>query len=181
MMGNVLFKSLVNRCKTVYSYQSVKREDGSTGFSAAELETGVISICKALSGTYRDLDGKRKQIQGDITKVKYAISDEAGLRLLKNLEHTSMQIPGTVEIRKIMRYATNAGRVRRGVPIFITWSPDEKHNVLMLRLSRSRLNDTLNAVDTVHRKIGALRMPPIDKDYVDMHIPQEKILEWMTS
>ena len=65
-MGNVLFKSLVNRCKTVYSYQSVMREDGSTGFSAAELETGVISICKALSGTYRDLDGKRKQVQGDI-------------------------------------------------------------------------------------------------------------------
>ena len=56
------------------------RDDGSTGFSAAELETGAIGICKALSGTYRDLDGKRKQVQVDFTKVKYAISNEAGLR-----------------------------------------------------------------------------------------------------
>ena len=85
----------------VFSSKRAERK-GSTGFSAAEFETGVSSICKALSGTYRDLDGKRKQVQGDITKVKYAISDEAGLRLLKNLEHTGMQIPGTVEIRKII-------------------------------------------------------------------------------
>ena len=56
-------------------------------------------------------------------------------------------IPGCGATRvarlKIMRYATHAGRIRRGVPIFVTWSPDEKHNVLMLRLSRARRNDPL--------------------------------------
>ena len=44
-MGNVLFRSLLNQCRTVYSYEKIKRQDGSLGFSAAELEAGAISIC----------------------------------------------------------------------------------------------------------------------------------------
>ena len=141
-MSNVLFRSLLNQCRTVYSYEKVRRSDGSMGFSAAELESGAISICQALDGKYKDLNGRLKKVNCDFTKVRYAVHlNEAGKRLLQNLEHTSRQINGTNEVRKLMRYETNAGRIRRGVPIFITLSPDEKQNVLMLRMHRSRRND----------------------------------------
>ena len=37
-MGNVLFRSSLNMDRTVYSYASLERDDGSYGFTAAELE-----------------------------------------------------------------------------------------------------------------------------------------------
>ena len=152
-MFSVLFRSQLNQCKTVYSYEKVRREDGSKGFSAAELEAGAISICQALDGKYKDLNGKMKKVQGDFTKVRYAIKlNEAGKRLLQNLEHASRQIKGTMEVRKLMRFETNAGRIRRGVPIFVTFSPDEKHNVLILRLHRSRKNDPIHKLDGKNKK-----------------------------
>ena len=130
-MGNVLLWSMLNQCRTFYSYEKVRRDDGSMQFAAADLEAGAISICQALDGHYRDLDGKLKKVNGDFTKVKYAANlREAGKRSLQNLEHTSRQFQGTIEVGEIMRYDTNAGRVRRGAPTFVTSSPDEEHNVL---------------------------------------------------
>ena len=118
-MGNVLFRSSLNMCRTVYSYASLKRDNGSYGFTAAELEKGAIDICQALNGTYKDLDDKFKKVNGDFTKVKWVKGlSQAAIRLLQNIEHTSRQIPGTQEVRKLMRYDTHAGRIRRGVPIF---------------------------------------------------------------
>ena len=49
---------------------------------------------------------------------------DARRKLLQNLEHVSSRIPSTMEIRRILRYATHAGRITKGVPIFITRSPD---------------------------------------------------------
>ena len=40
-----------------------------------------------------------------------------------------------------MRYDTHAFRIAHGVPLFVTLSPDEKHNLLMIRFSRARAND----------------------------------------
>ena len=40
-----------------------------------------------------------------------------------------------------MRYDTHAFRIAHGVPLFVTLSPDEKHNLLMIRLSRARAHD----------------------------------------
>ena len=78
-MSSVLFHSLINQRRTVYSYDKVRRKDGSRGFSAAELEAGAISICSALDGKYKDLNGTWKKVNGDFTKVKYASNlNEAG-------------------------------------------------------------------------------------------------------
>ena len=94
-MFSVLFRSILNQCKTVYSYEQVRKEDGSKGFTAEELEAGAISICQGLDGKYRDLNGKVKKVNGDFTKVKYASNvNETGIRLLKNWEHTTRQING---------------------------------------------------------------------------------------
>ena len=76
---SVLFRSLLNQCRTVYSYDKVRRTDGSMGFTAAELEAGAISICQALDGKYKDLNGRMQKVNGYFTKVTYAVnSNEAG-------------------------------------------------------------------------------------------------------
>jgi len=40
------------------------------GFTAQQLEVGAISICQALHGTYKDMDGKLTTVNGDFTNVK---------------------------------------------------------------------------------------------------------------
>ena len=84
-----------------------------------------------------------------------------------------------MEVRKMMRYETNAGRVRRGVPIFVTWSPDEKNNVLILRLHRSRANDPIHELDKENKKFGYRAMPNMDHDYVEMKVTLEDVLNML--
>ena len=159
-----------------------KLDDERHGFTAQELEEGAISICRALDGEYRDVNNpaKRHKINGDLTKVRWATClTDAGRKLLQNLEHVSSQIPGTMEIRKMMRFATHAGRITKGVPIFITWSPDEKHNTLMLRLSRSRRKDPLNSLDEVGAKFGELYEPNITNDDFFLRLQERDILDYL--
>ena len=161
-MGSVLFRSLVNQSRAVYSYVNYRKSDGTKGFSAKDLEEGAISICRALDGHCIDPANPQKKIpvNGDLTKVRWATClSEAGKRLLQNIEHTSSRIPGTMEVRKLMRFATHAGRISKGVPEFVTWSPDEKHDVLMLRLSRSRRKDPLKALDVNDSAYGSIHAP----------------------
>jgi hypothetical protein len=40
------------------------------GFAAEELEAGAVSICKALGGECKDLDGSKKKVHGDLAEVK---------------------------------------------------------------------------------------------------------------
>ena len=117
-------------------------------------------------------------MNGDLTKVWYADNlTAAAKRLLQNIEHNTRKIPGTQEVRKLMRYQTHACRIRRGVPIFITISPDEKHNMLMLRLSRTRKSDPVNKIDNLSAQFGGLRTPQIDADFASFGLPLEALLE----
>jgi len=58
-------------------------------------------------------------------------------------------------------------RIRYGVPIFVTFSPDEAHNLLMIRLSRTRRNDTVFAEgsDPVGKKYCGRRDPPLGEPH----------------
>ena len=47
-----------------------------------------------------------------------------------------------------MRFAIQAYRIKFGNPIFVTFSPDESHNLLMIWLSRTRQNDPVWKSDT---------------------------------
>ena len=68
-----------------------------------------------------------------------------------------------------MRYDTQAYRVCYGVPIFVTFTPDEAHNLIMLRMSRTRRNDAVFAGgnDEVGRQFASRRAPALCKDYED--------------
>ena len=81
-------------------------------------------------------------MNGDIAKVGYVpdLSEEARV-LLKNIGYTSRKLPGTIEARRMMRSITQAYRIKYGTAVFVTFSPDDKHNLLMVRLSRTRQED----------------------------------------
>ena len=81
--------------------------------------------------------------------------------------HTVAQtIEGTNEVRTLMRYDTHAFRIAHGVPLFVTLSPDEKHNLLMIRFSRSRWNDpAVNvAVTEFMKRMGEIDQPSLDDE-----------------
>ena len=152
---NYLFRSAINLSRTLYSYESAATEEGRRGFTAEELQDGAISLCKALHSSYRDLDGRMRGVQGDITKIRHVPGlSHAAKRLMQNLEHPSRKIPGTQEVRRVMRFEIQGYRIRYGVPIFVTFSPDEAHNMLMVRLSRTRQKDPefTNERDEVGKK-----------------------------
>ena len=72
--------------------------------TVASLQDGAVEICKAMCGKYRDMNGQMEEVGGDMTKIRYVPGlSFAARRLLKNLEHTSRQVPGTQEIRTSMR------------------------------------------------------------------------------
>ena len=139
---NYVFRSAVNLSRTLYSYENASTPEGRRAFTSEELEDGAISICKALRGQYRDTSGVMRAVSGDMTKIRFVPGlSEAAKRLLQNIEHTSRKIPGTQEVRRVMRFDIQGYRIRYVVPIFVTFSPDEAHNMLMIRLSRTRRND----------------------------------------
>ena len=81
-------------------------------------------------------------MRGDMAKLRYVPGlSRAPKCLLLNIQHTARKIPGTHATRRPMRFDTHANRVRYGVPIFVAFSPDGAHNLLMVRLSRVRRND----------------------------------------
>ncbi len=50
-------------------------------------------------------------------------------------------LPGTQEARRRMRFEIEAMRIRFGVPLFVTFSPEEAHQLLYVRMSRTRQSD----------------------------------------
>ena len=79
------------------------------------------------------------------------------MELLRNSRAIARNIEGTDEIRTIMRHDTHGYRIRYGLPLFVTISPDEKHNLIMLRMVRVRASDPAAAQDEFERKLGQLR------------------------
>lgn len=106
----------------------------------------AINILRCLDGEYVTPTGATQKVNGDLQKVRYCsdpgLSTE-GQALLTSLQATLRRVPGTQEIRSIMRSEINAMRIACGTPIMVTFSPNERHSTLMVRLSRVRRSDPL--------------------------------------
>ena len=112
-----------------------------------------------------------------MTKVRYVPGlSAAAKKLLQNIEHTTRKIPGTQEVRRVMRFDIHAYRVRYGVPIFVTFSPDEANNMVMLRLARSRTSDPCHCADAKNQPFGSRHVPDLEKDHVDLAVPLTTLL-----
>ena len=144
---NYFFRAAVNLSRTTYVYERKKGQDTNLELTPAKLEEGAKQIVEALWGSYSTPSGKQK-VNGDLTKVRWVEGlSVAAHRLLQNIEHACRTLPGTQEVRRLMRFDTQALRILFGVPVFVTFSPDESHNLLMIRLARAREKDSFFAND----------------------------------
>ena len=106
-------------------------------------------LCEAAACLYHRLwhgymvrNGKRRKIDGDSTKLRYAENLTATEReLLRNLGYIGRNLPGTQQARLQMGSCLFGARTCYGDGVFITISPSERHSGLSLRLSRSRKHD----------------------------------------
>ena len=115
---NYLFRSSVNLSQPLYAYERNNNKATGAKFTPADLEEGAVAIANALSGKYKDVNGKWQSVSGDMTKVNYVPGlSEAAHTLLKNIAHTSRKLPGTQETRRLMRFITQAYRIRYGTAI----------------------------------------------------------------
>ena len=158
---NCRFKMAVNLSKTLWTYDTIKQNGEQIKVITSDLESASIAIVKALRGTYKNpTDGKQLPVNGDLTKLKYVPGlSPVAHRILHNAEATTRKVAGTQETRRQMRFETNALRVKYGVPIFVTFSPDDKHNLMMIRLSRTRRKDPVLLRDAAAALFGTREMP----------------------
>ena len=129
-----------------------------------------------MRGSYVE-NGRKKPVIGDMTKIRFVPNlSTAARRLLMNIEHTSRRLPGTQEARRSMRFDLYAMRVKYGVPIFVTFSPDEAHNLVMLRLSRVRRKDPVQLHECRDvRELSNLEEPSLELDFC-IKLPMETLL-----
>ena len=179
---NYLFRTSINLSRTIFSYTKTGGDESDV-VTAKDLEEGAICLFRALGGTYKDMNGRVQSVKGDMTKLRYVPSlTTAAKRLLRSIEHMTRKLPGTQETRRQMRFDTHAYRVRYGVPIFVTFTPDEAHSGVMLRLSRTRRNDpilTCGHDEPGRRMCGRLSpsMEPLQPGEVDAKINLEALLQ----
>ena len=160
---NCRFKTAVNLSRTFWSYDTIKHDGQNVKVTAEQLESASIAIVHALRGQYVNAGtGRKMPVNGDLTKLKYVASlSPVAKRILSNAEATTRMMSGTQETRRQMRFDTTALRVKYGVPIFVTFSPDEKHNLLMIRLSRTRRKDPVLLKDAAAALFGGLKEPTL--------------------
>ena len=141
-LWNANFRQQVNASRMLFSINTLTQDDGVKGVDGEQLAKAASEICKALRGSYQSVEGDLRPVAGDLSKAYYAPGmSPLARRLLLNASHASREIAGTQEIRRRMRFVMHSFRVVFGMPVFITISPDEKQNSIMLRLCRLRKDD----------------------------------------
>ena len=148
-----------------------------------KLEEGAKQIVNALWGSYKTPSGSQK-VNGDLTKVRWVEGlSPAAHRLLQNIEHATRNLPGTQEARRLMRFDTQALRILVGLPVCVTFSPDESHNVLFVRFARTRANDTFVSNESFQKKNDDVDLPNLKQsdDDVTIGVSVDKIRDTLPS
>ena len=149
-------------------YATMDNETGrSRMMTHAEIEKGSKEIHRHLEkGVYVDVAGKHKAVNGDLLKVKYVPNlSPAATKMLANMEARTKKVPGTHEVRTIMRNETHANRVVHGLAQFVTFSPSERDTTIMLRMVRARQSDPAIEQDEA-RDFYRREKPDLEVDYI---------------
>jgi hypothetical protein len=114
------------------------------------------------------------------------------LRMLTSLRSSFSKIEGSQEIRTSMRHEIEAFRVFYGQPIMVTFSPHEKHSLLVVRMYRLREGDPVHASydgeqHERSKRWGSMDSPSIPKvdmeqlgdntDYEEAHLPIHELID----
>ena len=166
---NLLFRDAVNLSRTLYAYDTpVLRPDSTVGkLTPRDLEQAAIEVYKALGGTCTGPSGKEMPVKNNFALLKYVPHlSSAARRLVANLTQTARAVPGAQESRRHMRFEIQAMRVRYGVPIFVTITPDEAHQLLYIRMSRTRSSDPVRLAEpTLMQAAGDAAYPVLGSDF----------------
>ena len=136
------FATMVNTGASLSIQRTLQRGHGEESQEKAIGEAAA-NIYKLLwDGEYRRADGSRQPIHGDTAKIMDAIGLTATQRaLVQNYRFMSARIPGTRQVRRSINHLVFSSRIVYGLPVFLTITPSERHSILMIRLSRYRLED----------------------------------------
>ena len=173
---NLLFRSSLNLSRAPVRYtEPIFDEKTKTwrSLTAKDIEAGAVQLLAALRGTYVDMGGKPRPVKGDISKLPYVRNlQPSAKKLLQNMRVVGRTLPGTQEARRRMRFEIEALRIKFGVPLFVTFSPDEAHQLLYVRLSRTRRSDPVRRAPAWEEWISGDREFPhlADADTMAIHI-----------
>lgn len=129
-----------------------------------------------MQGTYLGNKGRQQKVAGDINKLHLVPKlSKIAKSMLARVRAMTRKIPGTNEVCTLMRYDTHAARISQGTPIFLILSPDEKHNLILIRMCRTRKKDPANLGDAVASQWGERLKPSLhaDADIVKKMSPEE--------
>ena len=146
---NLLFRSALNLSRTTDAYSRTFFDEDTQEWvqpTGRHVEAAAQQLLLALKGSYIDVNGQPRPVKGDVAKLRYVQGLKPMARkLLNNMRHTAQGLPGTQEARKRMRFEIQAMRIRYGVPLFVTFTPDEAHQLLFVRMTRVRSCDPVRA------------------------------------
>ena len=81
-------------------------------------------------------------MKGDVSKITQIIGlTDVEKAMLRNYHFMSSRLPGTRQVRNLIRHTVFSSRIFYGAPVFATLTPSEKHSGLAIRLYRGRAND----------------------------------------
>eukprot|EP00438_Fugacium_kawagutii_P014564 Skav232307 [mRNA] locus=scaffold882:595493:597445:- [translate_table: standard] len=131
---NLYFRSALNVSRNLSLFSTPVLDEGVRAWkklAPKDIEAGAIQLLRALQGNYVSQGGKPKPVKGDVSKLPYVRGlTPAARKLAQNMRHTAQSMPGAQEARKRMRFEIEALRIKFGAPIFVTFSPDEAHQML---------------------------------------------------
>ena len=125
------------------SIKRALRRGGESSSSAQEIGESAARIYKLLwEGQYLDGQGRRVQMKGDVSKISQIIGlSTTEKALLQNYHFMSSRLAGTRQIRSSLRHLVFSSRIFYGQPVFLSFTPSERHSGLALHLHRGRRND----------------------------------------
>ena len=159
---NLLFRSAVNLARTVDAYDKpvFDETDGKwKQLSAEDIERGALQLVGALAGAYTDSAGRKKQVQGDVSKLPFVPGlGPAACKLNRNLQHVTRILPSTQDARRIMRFEIQAVRPLRSAAFC-----HEAHQMVHVRMARVRETDPVR-ITPLHKDCdaGSREWPPLD-------------------
>ena len=163
---NLLFRSALNLSRIPVRYTDPVYDEAAKkwrSLTGKDIERGAMQLMVALGGTYVDMRGKPRPVKGDMSKLKYVRNlQPAARKLVQHMRSTGATLPGTQESRRRMRFEIEALRIKFGVPLFVTFSPDEAHQLLYIRMSRTRATDPVRRTPVWDEWIAG------DKEYPEL-------------
>ena len=137
MLWNLYFRERVNLGQSL----ALKSKPAVSAPLAVSEEDAAMAAARCYQrlqeGTYVGAEGKRRAIAGDTSKLLFAEgTTQKERQIFGNLHFMSGSLPGTQEVRRRMGRIGFGARIVYGTGIFCTISPSERHNGLVIRLSR---------------------------------------------